>query len=153
MFFMAGYYYHKSNRAIHENGWTFIASTALVIAGSLCWPTDCGQVKLWNVVPYFLSAIAGTLAVLYISGKIANTKTACSKFLVDVGNKTMTILTWHFLSFKIVSLLIIWIYGLPIEVLAGFPTVAQYSAQGWFVAYLMVGTLVPLAISRCRYLR
>ncbi len=153
MFFIVGHYYHKNKIAIHEKSWFFIIALVLLVAGSLFWPTDTGRVELWNVVPYFLSAMAGTLAVLYISKKLNNFGNAVSSFLVSVGDNTMTILTWHFLSFKIVSVLIIFIYGLPTAALAEFPTITQYSAQGWFVVYFIVGTLVPLAMSKCRYLR
>lgn len=153
MFFMVGHYYHKSKIIIHEKNWFFIVAIILVVVGSIYWPTEFRTVELWNVVPYFLSAMAGTLAVLYISKKIESTENAASRFLVNVGDNTMTILTWHFLSFKIVSVLIIFIYGLPTAALAGFPTIAHYSAQGWFVVYILVGTLVPLAMSKSRYLR
>ena len=58
----------------------------------------------------------------------------------------MAILTWHFLSFKIVSLLVIAVYGIDGERLAEFPVIHEYTNRGWFVLYLIVGISVPLAI-------
>lgn len=63
-----------------------------------------------------------------------------------VGLNTLSILTWHFLSFKLVSLFIIILYDLPIERLAEFPVVDEYAKQGWFVLYFMVGVFTPLSI-------
>jgi hypothetical protein len=43
------------------------------------------------------------------------------RFLVFTGDHTMEVLIWHFLSLKIVSLLLIAIYRLPIKQLSEFP--------------------------------
>ena len=53
----------------------------------------------------------------------------CTKALDFIGKNTLTILTWHFLAFKLVSLSIIGIYDLPIERLAEFPVIKEYSQQ------------------------
>ena len=67
-----------------------------------------------------------------------------TSFISNIGNKTLEILTWHFLSFKLVSLVIIACYRLPIEHLAEFPVMHPYNVQGWWVLYLVTGIAVPL---------
>lgn len=59
-----------------------------------------------------------------------------------IGQNTLTILTWHFLSFKVVSLIIIKIYDLPIERLSEFPVISEYATKGWWVAYFIMAMLV-----------
>lgn len=70
-----------------------------------------------------------------------------------IGNNTLPILTWHMLCFKIVSILIINFYGLPMARLAEFPVIEEYSKQGWFLLYFLVGVLVPLWMSKSKFLK
>lgn len=81
---------------------------------------------------------------LNASQYIASKEGWIKDMLVYVGNNTLTVLTWHFLCFKIVSLVIILVYNLPIEQLACFPIIPEYAS--WWIAYFVVGTGVPLAI-------
>lgn len=53
----------------------------------------------------------------------------------------------HLLSFKLVSLLLIWIYGLDIRRLAEFPVIDDLAYQGWWVLYLVVGVAMALGVS------
>lgn len=47
-----------------------------------------------------------------------------------IGKNTLTILTLHFLIIKLVSLVIIGIYDLPIKRLAEFPVITEHSKLG-----------------------
>ena len=85
--------------------------------------------------------------VLGISRLLASHNNWVSRFLVFVGDNTLDILTWHFLCFKLVSLLLIWIYALPIERLAEFPVIEEFAYQGWWVMYLVVGVATTLVIN------
>ena len=67
------------------------------------------------------------------------------KTLRFIGENTLTILTWHFLSFKIVSLMIVVVYGLPFSYIGMHPVIPDYSHMGWFVVYTIVGIVVPLS--------
>ena len=68
------------------------------------------------------------------------------KTLSYIGNRTLDILTWHFLSFKVVSLLIILVYGLSIHRLGEFPVILEYSRNGWWLLYTIMGVVTPLLI-------
>lgn len=70
------------------------------------------------------------------------------KIVVSIGDNTLPILTWHFLSFKLVSLFIILVYGLPIQELACFPVIQDYSSRGFWIGYLIVGITIPLIINK-----
>ena len=97
-----------------------------------------------RIVPYMIMAVAGTWCVFSLPWGEMN-RTLLS-FMRYVGQHTMAILTWHFLSFKIVSLLVIAVYGIDGERLAEFPVIHEYTNRGWFVLYLIVGISMPLAI-------
>lgn len=62
-----------------------------------------------------------------------------------IGNKTLYILTFHFLSFKLVSYIFIRLKGLPITDLSLFPVLQDMNSWMWII-YTIVGIVVPLII-------
>ena len=69
-----------------------------------------------------------------------------TKFLTFIGNHTMPILIWHFLCFKLVSLVIILVYSLPVEQLAEFPVIETHATRYWWLAYVFIGSTLPLLL-------
>lgn len=125
-----------------------LLSMFLLIIGSFLWPLKMGLVhyQTWKIIPYMITAVLVTWCIYSLPWNRLDKR--MTDFLRFVGMRTLPILTWHFLSFKLVSLLIIMIYGLPIERLAEFPVMQEYTCQGWFILYIVVGILVPLYISK-----
>jgi hypothetical protein len=102
--------------------------------------------EYWIVLPYAITATLAILSVFYLSQRIAEKNDSrVTKFLVFTGDHTMELLTWHFLSLKIVSLLLVILYGLPIKQLSEFPVIETCARNGWWIAYFIVGVSVPLA--------
>lgn len=120
-------------------------SIVLVSIGTVYWQAIVPRCEWWKVIPYYITAIAGSMSVLLCSRLICGMKhDGLKRKLVFIGDNTMSILTWHMLSFKLVTLTIICIYNLPIEHLAEFPAIESYSAKGWFVAYFAIGIGLPI---------
>lgn len=69
-----------------------------------------------------------------------------SKLFNYIGENTMIILAFHFLSFKIISYIQLRIYNLPSYMLARFPIL--YSENGWWILYSLVGIVIPIIIKR-----
>lgn len=153
LFFLAGYWYKTSQYKIHDKIIILPVAIVLITLGKELYQATLLNFVWWKVLPYGITAKAGTLAVLYLSKKIVARDCRATKVLTYIGNNTLTILTWHMLSFKVVSLIIICIYGLPIERLAEFPVIEEYSKQGWFILYFLMGTLIPLGMTRIKNLK
>jgi len=79
--------------------------------------------------------------VQWLSRKAENKSVKC---IVFIGDHTIEVLTWLFLSMKLVSLMLIVIYNLPIKRLSEFPVIEEYTRQGWWIAYLIVGVAIPV---------
>lgn len=124
--------------------YVIIACALLLILGSVYWHGEMLDMKWTHTVPYFVSAIAGSILVLKLSKLFVDKIHWLSDLVTRIGNKTIEILTWHFLCFKIVSLVIIVYYGLPIEHLAEFPVMRPYHIQGWWILYFVIGVAVPV---------
>jgi fucose 4-O-acetylase-like acetyltransferase len=128
------------------------ASLALTALGMFYWPLAIDNISYdgWQLFPHILTAILATwsfysLFTRYINGE---TTSRLKRFFLFIGENTLSILTWHLLSFKLASLIIILIYGLPIEQLGEFPVIMEYSIKGWWLLYFLVGVGLPLATTK-----
>lgn len=154
-FFLFGYWYKvRGFRFENNKALTIPVGLGVVAGGTIFWQCSMGGTMIWyKVIPFACSAIAGTLAVFSLSKIIASHDGATTRFLTYVGDNTITILTWHLLCFKTISLAIIYIYGLSSARLAEFPAIEEYAYRGWFVLYFLAGTLIPLVFSKVRFLQ
>ena len=97
-----------------------------------------------RIVPYMITAVMGTWCVYSLPWQ--QLKGIVSRLMEYVGNHTLAILTWHFLCFKFISLVIITFYGLPIERMSEIPALHEYTNRGWFILYFLVGMVFPLLL-------
>lgn len=142
-FYMSGYLYKKQEiLAFKSNiigvGLLFIPAIAAIFVR---W--EMIDVKGASILLYYLIAMAGTLGVISLSRYLSEHRFA--NVLTYIGNKTLYILTFHFLAFKLVSLIYIKLCGLPINSLAQFPTVKEATDWLWLV-YSIIGVVLSLLI-------
>lgn len=102
----------------------------------------------WQIFIYFIVSMAGTLAVLNFA-KMIGGKTKST--LDYIGSKTLYVLTFHFLSFKLVSFIKILHYNLPMTQLSFFPIISEHNSYYWMV-YSLAGIIIPLLICRVLFL-
>ena len=151
-FFVIGYNFSKVKKVSHPL-LCMIFSLLGVIVCSMFFDAEMLHYNLPCMFPCFLAATLGSIGIFLLSNNIQSLNYS-SKLLIYIGEHTMPILVWHFLSFKFASLVIIALYGLPIEVLAEFPVIKEYSLKGWWILYSLVGFILPLffnqIISTCK---
>ena len=149
LFIWSGYMYNKCGFSFDNRWWFIIVAALLVAVGTEFW--QCSMLHFKDnfglMMPYIATALIGTLMVLCVSKLLSKQDNWLKHFLTFVGDNTLDILTWHFLSFKLVSLLLMFLFGLSIERLAEFPVIEEYAYQGWWVIYLVIGVVVPLGVS------
>ena len=71
------------------------------------------------------------------------------EFLVYCGNRTLNVLTFHFVAFKVVSCVLVVVYHEPLNRIAEFPQMRAYASSGWWVLYTFAGVGIPLASKWC----
>lgn len=153
IFFYLGYNYKKYDFQIHQQFYILPLGFIAVFVGEKFWQASLLNFRWYEVIPYTITASLGVLTLFYISKKISTFQSKLKEYLIYIGNNTLTILTWHFLSFKLVSLIIIYLYEVPVARLAEFPVITEYSQRGWFVMYFIIGVVIPLIMSKYKYLR
>lgn len=139
-----GHLYNKK-RYNWNAGYLSVIFAVVVIIGSVCCYTTMLTFTTADILPYFCCAVLGTVMTLNVSQYIAPHENMFKRLLVFIGNNTMTILTWHFLCFKLVSLCIIYCNDLPIKQLACFPIIPEYK-HNWWMAYFVIGAGVPVLL-------
>lgn len=91
-----------------------------------------------------------TVALISITGILHLCKLIKGRmlsFLDYLGRNTMDILTFHLLTFKAVSLLLIVVSGLEIERLSDFPVLTGLTGYEW-ILYTIAGVTLPLLLAK-----
>lgn len=117
--------------------WMIGVSVLLTIFGLFIWRADTLHPEYPKAFPYYATAILMTWSLYSFFEMFKEKQSFVFDIIKYIGNNTFTILTWHFLMFKVVSLLIIIIYGLPIDRLSEFPVIFEFAHKGWWVVYLL----------------
>lgn len=129
----------------------------LLVLSYYYWPTSMLSFDAENAVPYFFSAMAGTVFFLWVFRKWKQ-PSFLLRAMDYIGNHTLIILTWHFTCFFFVNLLLVHMYHYDTYVASAFPTLLNRMFNSherlafltdfprwWGVFYIVIGVSVPLA--------
>lgn len=114
----------------------------------LCIMGRFGSISLGNndyVNPAFLlvTSVCGWFMLYGLAGLIKKVK-GLKNVLILTGQNSLYIVIFHFLAFKVASLIIAKVYSYPLLVVAAFPVITNTGA--WWVLYLFVGVFIPIAL-------
>lgn len=143
-FIMFGHWYKEGKFEWERKYYFWFLTIILLILGLNFWRTGMRWIEPWQIIPYSITAICGTLWIFGISHKLEKYKNKVIDFLIYTGGHTFNVMTWHLLSFKLINLIIIITYSLPIAALASYPAIEEYARKGWWIAYSIVGVGVPI---------
>ena len=94
---------------------------------------------------YYTVSIIASVSLVYLTKYLGKRTINVLDF---VGKRTLYILIFHFMSFKIVSLVYIVVSKRSFTELSSFPVVENDNNYLWLI-YSIVGVLVPLSIKFC----
>ena len=128
--------------------WQSVLAFSLVIYGGFHWRLEPAnyfyQGQTLQIPLYICTALLGIWVMYSLPWTLVKEESMFSKVINYIGNNTLTILTWHFVCFKLVAFVLIRIYHLPEYYLTMFPVISEYSDKGWWVAYFLIGVTLPL---------
>lgn len=127
----------------------FIVTTALIFM-SVSWfggKVEMVSLNYINLVPYFVKSIIISWGFIIVLEGIKYKNWA--RYLTYIGVKTMDLLIFHFLAFKIISFLKIKIYGMDMSNLSKFPVIEENNSVFWIV-YVILGVIICLSYSRIK---
>lgn len=149
--FCTGYYMKGIlKRIVNAKHWLIIAGIVvsfgiLYLCDRLCsmWGWNSNVNNVSNPVMYLISSYAGFFTVYGIAVLLQKLKYA-SSLLCVIGRHTLSVVLFHFLSFKVVNVIQCVIYNQPMYRVASFTTF--YSKKGWWLAYTIVGIGIPVLL-------
>ena len=105
---------------------------------------DLANGNIVNPIYYLVGLFQGMVIIMAISRLLMNS-VVIKNVIIYFGQKSMSIMLFHFMAFKIVNYLLIWIYDLDVVYLASRPVIYDVHAI-WSLLYLFVGICVPVCV-------
>ena len=146
LFFSLGVLYRRHEHRIPEHWALTLLYLALLVLGAYWgWQGMALKVDLRTVATLPVTGTIGFLMVHHIASCLDRHEGIVKRFMVYCGNNTLYIYVFHIISFKIVSALKIWYYGLDWGQIGCHMVIHENSTTDLFwVLYTIVGTAVPL---------
>lgn len=120
---------------------SFAALYGMSLAGSISF----AQVRYGNPLFMLMASLLGWF-MLYSMSYFLKYIPAIKKPLLKIGERTLSVVIFHFLAFKLVAAVIAWYYGIPAFCIAAFPHL--FGNRGlWWLAYTIVGVCVPVILN------
>jgi len=136
-----GYLYKVYEKKIPFNIYFFTLSLLTLIIGSYSPKIDMLFNHYNNPFMFVFNSICGIYFIIYISKQFLNKNI---KIFTSLGKKTLIVMALHFLAFKIINIIQIYVYNYDISRLAEFPIIS--GKNGWWIAYSFIGISIPLII-------
>jgi hypothetical protein len=155
LFFSLGVLYRRHESRIPEHWALTLLYLGLLIVGAvLGFQGMALKVELRTVATLPVTGVIGFLMVHHIASWLNRHEGIVKRFLVYCGNNTLYIFVFHIISFKLVSALKIWYYGLDWGQIGCHMVIHEHSTTDLFwVLYTIVGTAVPLCVRYARCAR
>lgn len=145
-FYTAGFVYKSYLSKVDFSLLSAVILFAVVFIISRLHPCSTMSFDTKNIAILAFCGSAGAIATLRLSSVLDDLfNNKIKKTLVFIGNHTLSILTFHFISFKVVSICLIIFYDLPYIELSRY----YISSCGnyWWLVYSIFGVVSPLCIS------
>ena len=121
----------------------------LVPAITACFiKLDMQLVQGWFVLVYYVIAMIGFIGIMILSKVLS--KYSIAPIITYIGSKTLDILVFHFLAFKLVSAVYLYFKSLPIDLLTQFPVLEETNSWLWII-YVISGIIFPLVMWKLIY--
>lgn len=142
-FYMSGYLCRKKSMYFAHPLMTGLLLLIVPAIAACFIKLNMVTVQGWLMLVDYVIAMAGTMGVVLLSRELSGHHIA--PIFTYIGDKTLYILVFHFLAFKLVSFGYLYFNGLPIELLTSFPVLEETNSRMWIV-YVISGIILPLAI-------
>ena len=138
-FYLSGYLFKKKKMEFKP----FYASLLFIPALFACFMHLAMDTEGWRVLVLYVIAMSAIGGVMSMSSIVARGKMA--PILTYIGSKTLYILVFHFLAFKVVSTFTIQMNCLPISELSHFPVLEHANCYLWII-YSLTGIGLPILV-------
>ena len=124
----------------------FAVSLIVLLVLVFVYPVSMAA-KPASMLSVLLLALAGTASFVCLRATaqlIEKYSSKYSKHLQFIGENTLSILLFHLIAFKLVSMIKVSVYGLDWEMIGGHPVVQHEVGDYFWILYAIVGVYIPL---------
>ncbi len=124
----------------------FAASLIVLLVLVSVYPVSMAA-KPASMLSVLLLALAGTASFMCLRATaqlIEKYSSKYSKHLQFIGENTLSILLFHLIAFKLISMIKVSVYGLDWEMIGGHPVVQHEVGDYFWILYAIVGVYIPL---------
>lgn len=145
LFFAIGVLYRHYESKIYKHWLLALAFCGLLVGGSYLHLSGMTlKPKMLDVLTLPITGTIGFLMVHYVAGVIDRRENMVKRFLVHCGEMTIYIYVFHIISYKVVSLVKIWWYGLDWGQVGCHMVIHEHNGDGFWVLYTIAGVGLPL---------
>lgn len=138
-----GYFYRQHEEKISFKLSYCIACIILLFLNSRYGNIGIADNTFVNPAFFIVNSLLGIYINIYFAKLISDKYK--NDILHFIGQNTLYIMTFHFLAFKIITMVIIITYKMPLTALSTFPVMYDIG-KAWWLLYSLVGVFVPLII-------
>lgn len=125
----------------------FVITGAAVIVLLVAYPR--GHISLdgnnvENPIFYLSVSIAGWIMLYGIALLLQKVQFKGNKIIAYISKHSVPIIALHFLSFKLINLIVVILKGQDLYMIAAFPILM--TQKMWWLAYMIIGLIFPLSI-------
>lgn len=140
--FYFGNLYKKNELKIPMNIYVAIMSLIIIYYNSKIATIDVAFYQFVSPIYFIINSLLGIYLNLFIVYKICNA-TLKYKLIEIAGKYSIYIMMLHLLSCKLIDVIIVEIYKMPLEVIGGYPV--SFHGKYIWILYTIVGTLLPIS--------
>ncbi|MGM9833215.1 MAG: acyltransferase [Candidatus Limisoma sp.] len=137
--YLCGYVFARTPWRSLSNWFTVAVFTALS-SWAMWGYEDNFNTTWWNLPKYFFATMLAAFAIIYFCQMLRGKALSALSY---IGEYAMPILLLQFFAFRVVDLLKIAVYDLPIARLADFPIIVDNNQYFW-ILYTIVGLALPI---------
>lgn len=147
-FFGIGVLYREFEERIPMNIYVAVLCLLIVCVGGMMHFSGMNNsCKPIDLITLPITGCAGFIMLKYVSELIDKNTAKLRRALVYVGDNTLYIFIFHIISFKVVSLLKIWWYGLDFGQIGCHMVIHYRNHEDIFwILYSIAGVVIPLAV-------
>lgn len=147
-YFNVGVIFRKNRELIFKFGRKLLLPIFIVVP--LIAKNNCASYvtnTYSNKLLFLMTSILGSFGILLLSHELETEKSKLVAQTQFIGRNTMAILFWQFVSFKLVILLQIAYYQLPVSCISTFPVMYEYDGVVWIFLYVIAGIYVSIMLN------
>lgn len=129
-----------------KNGYLFCASFVILLCGYHRNFISLDENHIGNPIFFLIMSISGWVMLFSLADILEKSNLKIKILLCYISQHSVPIIMLHFLTFKIINCVAVYVYGLPKYMIASFPVLI--SSGVWWIFYTAVGLIVPLIMRK-----